>query len=403
MHVIIIHQAFATIDEAGGTRHFEFARYLAGQGHRITVIASAFSYLTGRPVASSLETAHPGISVIRTRVSVKLHKSFLHRFIAYLEFTFMALWRGCRVRKPDIVLGTSPPLFQGLAAWGIARVKRVPFVFEVRDLWPDFAVQLGVVRNRIAIALARLLERRLYRAADRLIVNSPGFVPHVRKVSGRNPVVIPNGVDPAMFDSPSTKRRVREEWQAGERFVVLYAGAHGIANDLDCLLDAAALLRSSADILLVLVGDGKEKPRLQDRVRNEGLDNVAFMPAQPKTRMTEVLESADACVAILRDIPMFGTTYPNKVFDYMAAGKPLVLAIGGVARDLVEAAGSGLCVPPGNSGAIADAVRALSRDRNLAREMGARGRSYVCRHFDRREQAKLLENLFTTCVSKTDV
>ena len=402
MHVILIHQAFTTTDEAGGTRHFEFARYLAGHGHSVTVIAGSSSYLTGQPAAAGSETAFPGITVLRPRSSIRLHRSFLHRFIAYLEFMLMALWRGWRVRKPDIVLGTSPPLFQGLAAWGVARVKRVPFVFEVRDLWPDFAVQLGVVRNRIAIALARHLERRLYRAADRLIVNSPGFVPHVRKTSGKDPVVIPNGVDPAMFESPSKNRSAREEWHAGDRFVVLYAGAHGIANDLDCLLDAAALLRANAGIRFVLVGDGKEKPRLQERARHEDLDNVIFMRAQPKTRMTEVLESADACVAILRDIPLFGTTYPNKVFDYMAAGKPLVLAIGGVVRDLVETAGSGLCVPPGDSGAIAAAVEALSRDRNLAHEMGARAREYVCRHFDRREQARLLEDLLTTCVSKTD-
>lgn len=403
MHVVIIHQAFATTDDAGGTRHFEFARYLAGQSHRITVVAGSCSYLTGRPAAGSRETTFPGITVIRPRSSISLHKSFLHRFIAYLEFMVMALWRGWRVQKPDIVLGTSPPLFQGLAAWWIARVKRVPFVFEIRDLWPDFAVQLGVVKNRIAIALARFLERRLYKAADQLIVNSPGFVQHIQNVSGRTPVIIPNGVDPAMFEIQSGNRSVREEWQAEDRFVVLYAGAHGIANDLDCLLDAAALLRLSADILFVLVGDGKEKPRLQDRVQHEDLNNVTFMPAQPKTRMTEVLGSADACVAILRDIPLFGTTYPNKVFDYMAAGKPIILAISGVVREVVEAAGSGFCVPPGNANALAAAVRALSNDRILAREMGARARAYVCRHFDRKEQARLLETLLATCVRETNL
>jgi glycosyltransferase involved in cell wall biosynthesis len=206
-----------------------------------------------------------------------------------------------------------------------------------------------------------------------------------------------------MFAIRSVNPSVREEWQAKDRFVALYAGAHGIANDLDCLLDAAALLRQSADILFVLVGDGKEKNRLQDRVQHEGLHNVTFMPAQPKTRMTAVLGSADACVAILRDIPLFGTTYPNKVFDYMAAGKPVILAIGGVVREVVEAAGAGVCIPPGDANALAAAVRALRDDRVMAREMGARARAYVCRHFDRKEQAQLLETLLATCVRETNI
>jgi glycosyltransferase involved in cell wall biosynthesis len=393
VHLVIVHQAFATTAEAGGTRHYEFARYLAGQGHRVTVIAGSASYLTGNPSAGGWETPFPGITVSRPRSSVQLHRSFIHRLIAYLEFMLLAVWRGWRVRDPDVVLGTSPPIFQGLAAWLVARTKGVPFLFEIRDLWPDFAVQLGIVRNRGAIALARLLERRLYKAADQLIVNSPGFVKHVQKVSGRTPIVIPNGVDPSMFEPPRNVQSVRAEWKAEEKFVILYAGAHGMANDLDCLLSAAKMLQSNVKIAFVLVGDGKEKQRLSERVQREALDNVTLMPAQPKERMVEVLAAADACVAILRDIPLFGTTYPNKVFDYMAAGKPIILAIAGVVREVVLTAGCGICVQPGDSGALAAAVRTLSDDRNLAQEMGARGRAHVCRHFDRREQAKALEAL----------
>jgi len=182
VHVLIIHQAFASASEAGGTRHYEFARHLVAEGHRVTVIAGQVSYLTGTVVADRSFPSEPGITIVRPFTSRSLHKSFVHRLVSYLTFMASSLVAALRVSDVDVVVGTSPPIFQGATALVVASLKRVPLVFEVRDLWPDFAIELKILKNPLLIAAARQLERLLYRSADRLLVNSPGFIQHVRDV-----------------------------------------------------------------------------------------------------------------------------------------------------------------------------------------------------------------------------
>ena len=195
MHILIIHQAFASLDEPGGTRHYEFARLLAARGHQVTVIASPVSYITGAPTPSAVGTspisreAPPkgaengagweGAMILRARVYSAHHKSFFHRIIAFFSFMISSFWIGLGVKNVDLVWGTSPPIFQGVTAWLLARLKRARFLFEVRDLWPQFAVAAGVLKNPILIQMSEWLERFLYRRADRVMVNSPGFIDHV--------------------------------------------------------------------------------------------------------------------------------------------------------------------------------------------------------------------------------
>jgi len=400
MHVLIIHQAFACADEAGGTRHLEFARHLIGQGHRVTVIAGGVNYLTGSAVRETADR-QPGLTIVRPSAYQVLHRTFVHRALSFLSFMCSAAVAALRVRDIDVVVGTSPPILQGATAWVVARLRRVPFVFEVRDLWPDFAVELKVLESRPLIALCRRLERFLYRGADRLLVNSPGFIPHVRTVSGRTPVLIPNGADGLLFSPAQSGARVRARWNAVDRFVVLYAGAHGTANSLETVLEAASVLRERASILFMFVGDGKEKAALEARARNAGLDNVRFEAAQPKHLMPEIVAAADVCLATLRDIPLFRTTYPNKVFDYMAAGKPTVIAIDGVIRQVVEEAGGGVFVPPGDGGALAEAVSRLEADRDGCARMGANARAFVLQRFNRKDQAASFCELLTECTVET--
>jgi len=261
----------------------------------------------------------------------------------------------------------------------------------VRDLWPEFAVAVGVLKSRTLIRMSEWLERTLIRHADCVVVNSPGFLEHVRKRGARRIELIPNGADPAMFDPSASGAEFRLEHGLGDRFVALYAGAHGMSNDLEVLVDAARLLRGKA-ISLVLVGDGKEKPALLER--SSGLENILFLPSAPKNRMPEILAAADAGIAILRPIAAYATTYPNKVFDYMAAGRPVVLAIDGVIREVVEAAGCGIFARPGDPHAVAEAIRELASNREVARAMGAAGKRYLQHNFSREDiSRKLLEVL----------
>lgn len=399
MHILIVHQAFASLDEPGGTRHAEFARWLAARGHRVTVIASPVSYITGRPssVRPSSDSKgaagqHPNITVLRASVYSAHHKSFVHRMIAFLSFMVSSFWLGLGLEDVDLVWGTSPPIFQGVTAWALARSKGAKFLFEVRDLWPQFAVAVGVLRHPWLICASEWLERSLYRHADRVMVNSPGFREHVERRGAKRVDLIPNGADPSMFDPADDGASFRTRYLLADRFVVLYAGAHGLSNDLGVVLQAAKRLTES-NIHIVLLGDGKEKPALQAQAKAMGLTNVTFAPAVPKAEMPDALAAADACVAILKPLEEYKTTYPNKVFDYMAAGRPVVLAIDGVIREVVEAAGCGIFVPPGDANALAGAILALAADRAKARQMGLAGRAYLEQHFSRAALAERLTRL----------
>jgi glycosyltransferase involved in cell wall biosynthesis len=246
------------------------------------------------------------------------------------------------------------------------------------------------------------LERFLYGRADALVVNSPGFIDHLegRGAKKEKIVLIRNGVDPAMFDPTSGGAEFRLRYGLEEKFVALYAGAHGLSNDLTVLLDAAEHLRGDSRIRFLLVGDGKEKPNLVLRATERKLDNIVFLPPVAKHDMAEVLAASDCGIAILKPIPLYGTTYPNKVFDYMAAGRPVVLAIDGVIRKVVEEARAGVAVPPGDPQALAQAVRGLADDPSAARKMGSRGRSIVERDFGREEQAREMERLMRELLSR---
>jgi glycosyltransferase involved in cell wall biosynthesis len=195
--------------------------------------------------------------------------------------------------------------------------------------------------------------------------------------------LVPNGADTSMFDPSQDGAAFRTLHGLDGKFTVLYAGAHGVSNDLGVIVAAADLLREQRNIHFVFLGDGKEKASLQARAAQLGLENITFLPSVPKQQVPEILAATDACIAILKPLEMYKTTYPNKVFDYMAAARPVVLAIDGVVREVVEAAGCGVFAQPGNPQALAAAVQALAADTARARRMGAAGRAYVEAHFDR--------------------
>jgi glycosyltransferase involved in cell wall biosynthesis len=333
------------------------------------------------------------VTILRAYTYPALHRSFVHRVFSFVSFMASSFWIGLKVRSVDLVWGTSPPIFQGVTAWALARLKRVPFLFEVRDLWPAFAVQVGVLRNPLLVRASLWLERFLYRRADRLMVNSPGFIEHVQQRGARQVALIPNGADPRMFDPAADGADFRSAHGLEGKFVVLYAGAHGMSNDLGVVLEAAARLRERTEIAIVLLGDGKDKPALQKRAAELNLSAVQFLDSIPKTDIPEALAAANACLAILKPIPLYGTVYPNKVFDYMAAGRAVILAIDGVIREVIESSGAGVFVPPGNPHALAEAIGSLADDPARAEEMGRLGRQHIEAHFDRNALAAKLEQL----------
>lgn len=410
MDILLIHRAFATQNEPGGTRHFTLGRELVRRGHRFRVIGSRQSYLTGKAHGSSENSGSrketiAGVEVYRTSTYEGIGRGPWKRALRLLSFSKNALVEAFRHEPPDVILGTTPGLDQGLVSCIVAKIRRVPFVLEVRDLWPDFLIEMEVISNRIVIGAMRLVERLLYRTADRVIVNSPAYVEHVASARGDRGAIdfVPNGVDVGLF-------RKSAELDEGENrpltdgveneFTVVYMGNHGPSNALGTLLDAADRLRSRQEIEIVLIGGGSSKEKLVQEARERELTNVCFEPACPKQEVPHRLSEADACVATLMDIPMFRLTYPNKVFDYMAAGKPTILAIEGVIQEVVEAADGGICVTPEAPGELVDAIIELYENPDWASQLGENARSYVEEHFDWSNIAPDLESSLLRAVNR---
>lgn len=393
MHILLIHQAFVPINQAGGTRHHELARFLVQHGHKITIIASPISYLTGKSQQEKSrllqDDRDKNIEIIWAYTWSALHRSFVHRVVSFFSFMISSFLAGLRVKDVDLVWGTSPPIFQGLTAWALARLKKVPFLFEVRDLWPAFAIQVGVLKNPFLIRASEWLERFLYRHADKVIVNSPGYLDFVTERGAEDVALIPNGTDIHMFTPDADGDSFREEHGLDDKFVVMYAGAHGMSNDLTVVLKTAELLQKE-EIAFVFIGAGKEKQNLINQADEMGLSNVYFLPPLPKAEMAPALNAANACLAILKPVPLYAKVYPNKVFDYMACGKPVILAIDGVIREVVETAQAGIFVHPGEPVSLAESVRYLRDDEELCEQMGKNGRNYIEQNFDRGELAEEL-------------
>ncbi len=405
MHVLLIHKAYAGPDDPGGTRHFELASHCVGEDFQFTVVASDVCYRTGRKLEkTALSASIAGILVIRARTPATLHRGVFWRLVAFIGFTVSSLLAALRVRDVDVFMGTSPPMFQAASAWLASALRRRPFVLEIRDLWPDSLVQGGVLRNRLAIGAFLALERFLYRRASRIIVNSPAYKDYLAERKGvrlDRIAVIPNGVETHQFDPDSSGEIFRQRNDLQGSFVALYAGAIGVANDIPVILQAAEMLRAHHDVVFVLVGDGNTRKACEKTIAERHLTNVRFVGTQPKSAMPEVLAAADVCLATLKPNPVYANVYPNKVFDYMAAARPTVFSIDGVIRAVLEAASGGLYVRPRDPSALADAVLCLRGDPTLAAGMGRSARSYVGRHFERREQARLFASTLLA-VSKRD-
>ncbi len=397
MKILLINQAFVSPDEPGHTRHFEMAQYLRGQGHDLVIVASDLNYQTGqRTVARhGLFAAQviDGVQILSAYIFPALHRSYFWRIISFFSFMFSSVWTALTVKDADIIMGTTPPIFQAVSAWVVALIRRKPFLLEVRDLWPEFGVSMGVLKNPLIIALARWLENFLYARATHILVNSPAYKEYMlgKGVPEKKITYIPYGTDVDMFNPDVDGSPVRKRLGLENKFVVLYAGALGQANDIDTILRAAERLNQESKISFVLFGDGKERARLDSESKRMNLTNVIFAGVCPKKEMPLVIASSDVCLAILQDVPMFRTTYPNKVFDYMAAARATVLVIDGVVRDVIESADGGVFIQPGNDEQLAKAILELSKDSQRVKQMGSNARAYLVKNLDRRD--KLNETL----------
>lgn len=400
MKILLINQSFVPPDEPGHTRHFEMAQYLRKCGHEMAIVASDSNYQTGlRTVERKglyVEQVIEGIRVLRAYSAQTLHRSYFWRAISFFSFMFSSVWAALQVKDIDLIMGTTPPIFQSVSAWFVAFLRRKPFLLEVRDLWPEFAINMSVIKNPVVIALAHGLEKFLYARATHILVNSPAYKEYIvaKGVPEKKITFIPYGTDIDMFNPGVDGSSVREKLGLKDKFMVLYAGAMGQAHDLYTALRAARRLNDEAHIQFAFFGAGKERANLEAEAQRLGLKNVQFAGICPKKEMPAVIASADVCLAILQNLQMFRTTYPNKVFDYMASARPTVLVIDGVVREVIEASNGGAFVEPGNDELLAKTILELSKDPGRVKQMGENARAYLVKHLDRRDKlAKTLQLL----------
>ncbi|KAA0990383.1 glycosyltransferase family 4 protein [Dyadobacter aurulentus] len=399
MHILLIHQFFLKDHEGGGARWNEMTRAWINSGHEVTVLAGNVHYMSdfkaGKKPWFEEYTSSGGAKVIRCLVSRNYHSGFLGRLWGYFSFVFSALFAGIfYVRGTcDVVIVTSPPLFVGLAGWFISFVKNIPFVFEVRDLWPESAVETGVLKNRILIKLSLWLEGFLYRNAELITVLTPAFKKHLirfKQISSEKIIVIPNAADSRLADfvmGTINRSAFRKKLGWEGRFVLIYAGAHGVANCLTQIVGAAVLL-SDTNAHFVLIGDGPEKAELINMANALELSNLTFMNPIPKEEVLKYIWASDAGMSVLKKADIFKTIYSNKTFDYFSCKKPVMLAIDGASRDLVEYAQAGIYIEPENALDFANKVRQYLNDPDLAIRHGENGHLFVREHFDREKLAE---------------
>ena len=391
MRILIVTHYFPPETGAPQARLSALAAAWAAGGDDVTVLTGMPNHPTGVVPpeyrgAIRRRERRDGYRVIRTWLYATPREGTARKAIGHLSFMITSVLLGGRASGPaDVVVVSSPSFFAIGSAWLLARLKRARLVVEVRDLWPAIFTELGVLTSRRVIRLLERLELAAYAAADTVVVVSDGFRANLigRGVPSDKVHTIRNGVLPGEFDpdaAPDTQVRARLGAGPGD-CLVLYAGTHGIAQGLTSVADAAARLTGEA-IRFAFVGEGMDKRRLQRRVTELGLRNVTLLPGVPHEQVPALLAAADICLVPLRDVPLFSVVIPSKMFEYLAAGKPVVAAVTGEAAQILREAGASV-VPPADSEALADAIRTLSADPQRRQAMGRQGRCYVERHFDR--------------------
>jgi glycosyltransferase involved in cell wall biosynthesis len=365
--------------------------------HDVTVLTGFPNHPTGRIPAEYrgrflAEETRDGYRVLRCWLYATRNEGIVKRTISHVSFALTAFVIGLyRLRRPDVIVATSPTFFCVFTAWALGLRFRCPFVFEVRDLWPGVFVQLGVLKSRTLIRALERAEVWLYRRARLVVTVTKGFAEDIRSrgIPADKLVVIPNGADLRFFTPGPPSSMLRKEMGASEKdFLVLYIGAHGISHALDRVLDAAAALRDSSGIRFALVGDGARKAELERLAAADGLENVRFLPSRPRQEVPDFYRSADLCLVPLKDVPLFSTFIPSKMFEIMACGRPILASVRGEAAEILRDSAAALVVEPEDVSAMRQAIERLRSDAEARARMGLRGRSFVEKHYDRAELAE---------------
>lgn len=400
LRILCLAQYYPPETGALANRMSENAEAWARAGAKVTVVTCTPNYPRGRVFGGyrnallQRETIN-GVDVVRVGSFIAANEGFLLRTLSYVSFAASATLQAWRLPKCDVVFSTSPNLFAGLAGWSVSRLKRKPWAFEVRDLWPESIAAVGALRNGWALAPIAALARFAYRKADLLVSVTDSFVPHLiaNGATAQSVAIVKNGVDLSRF-SDGRSEDFRAAHGLEGKFVCAYVGTHGMAHKLETVLLAARELAHRKDIAILMVGDGAEREKLLALRQSMGLENVVMVAQLPREEMPNVMAATDVSLVVLADDPVFRSVIPSKIFEAMAMRRPIILGVRGEAQQIIEDAGAGLAVAPENPVALARAILRLADSHEARRRMGENGRRCVEQEFDRTMlAAKLLAAL----------
>jgi glycosyltransferase involved in cell wall biosynthesis len=396
MKILYVSQYFPPEMGAPAARVHELSREWAGTGHEVTVLTGFAHHPTGVKAPEdrgrlTRRESVDGIDLVRTYVYAAPNRGTLRRMVSYASFFASAATIGaCRVPRPDVVVATSPQLLCACAGYVLSKLRRAPFVFEVRDLWPESILAVDAMRDNVLVRALKGVARYLYRHSTRIVTVGHGYKRQIEQryaIAADRMDVVPNGIDTSLFVPGPRENEVRREYGWGDRRVLLYVGTHGMAHALHVVLEAAREFRDEPDKLFVFVGEGARKDQLKRQAAELELTNVQFIDQQPKQRIPLFYAACDIGLVTLRNTPLFQDVLPSKIFEYLGMERPVIISVDGEARRLVEEAGAGEFVPPENVTALVDAVRRLTAAPERLEAMGRSGRQYVLAHYDRKALA----------------
>jgi glycosyltransferase involved in cell wall biosynthesis len=401
MKILFLTENFPPETNAAATRVYERACFWVRWGHEVTVVTTAPNFPQGRLYDGyrnrwrRIETMD-GIRVVRVKSFIAPNRGTLPRTLDFLSFMATGTIAACREARPDVVSATSPQFFAAVAGWLVGALRRVPFVFELGDIWPASIVAVGALRESAALRMMERLELFLYRRAACVVALTPAFKRNLerRGIDPAKVAVVLNSVDLARYAPAEPDREFARSWGLEDAFVVGYVGTHGMAHGLTNVLDAAERLRDAPRIQFMLAGDGAERDGLIAAAKERGLTNVVFVPPQPKQAMPAVWSVCDLALVHLRNLEAFTEVIPSKMFEAMAMGLPIVLAApAGEASGILAADGAGIHVAAEDPAARADAVRCLAGDAELRQALAGRALEAAPRHTRERQAEEMLHVL----------
>ncbi|MDE4455137.1 glycosyltransferase family 4 protein [Psychrobacter sp. DAB_AL62B] len=401
MKILYFHQHFSTPKGSAGIRSYAMAQSLIKNGHQVTMVCGSFSNgqtgLTGSFENGMRRGTVDGIEIIEFELSYSNNLTFAQRVSLFLSFAYKSV-KVAMTENYDVIFATTTPLTASIPGIVAKWLRRKPFVFEVRDLWPELPKAMGVIKNPIILGLMSVLEWVSYHSADRLIGLSPGIVDGIisRGINREKVAMIPNGCDLDIFAIQPDGWR--PEGVAKTDLMAIFTGTHGLANGLDAVIEVASELknRKQQDIKLVLVGNGMKKTALQKRAQELNLSNVIFHDPVDKKRLAGLMSEADIGLQILANIPAFyyGTS-PNKFFDYIAAGLPVLNNYPGWLAELIKQEDAGYAVSPESPTQFADALEKAALNREKLKQMGKNAQALAKREFDRAKLAQKFNDWVT--------